>query len=121
VRLSHRVRLARETAGEGVPALCNRAAAIDLAPHELADRDRVGRCYFEVNTYTLNSPNSRQLILRTKWELWSPWWRIKNHRVKSALVCSREGQEQDRGDREIARLRRNTQHQNFPKKTGGEG
>lgn len=43
VRFGHGVGLARETAREGVPALGDGMAAIDLGPHELADSDRIGR------------------------------------------------------------------------------
>lgn len=42
VGLSHGVCLARETAGERIAALGDGMAAMDLAPHELADSDRVG-------------------------------------------------------------------------------
>ena len=45
MRLGHGVCLAREAAGEGIAALGDRLAAVDLAPHEVADGDGVGRIW----------------------------------------------------------------------------
>lgn len=43
VRLGHGECFAGKAAGEGVPALGDRMAAMDLAPHEIPDSERVGR------------------------------------------------------------------------------
>lgn len=48
--LSRCERLARQSAGKGVPALGNRATSIDLIPRELTDGNGVGRVCFMFST-----------------------------------------------------------------------
>lgn len=77
--LCGRVRLARDTAGVGVPRLSNGGSAVFLIRHEFPDGDRVGRICFCVSVTRTKRKQRGREGLPTDEQLGNPFWGCEDH------------------------------------------